>query len=67
MLVNAVGANGALLLLRLTLSLATAGSFASRGVSYWLAPLADPATALRVIATTFTRSREWRGGIGSSP
>lgn len=55
--------NGALLLVRLLLAVATAHSFARRGVAYWLAPLADPAAVLRVIATTVRAPREWRGHL----
>ena len=56
-----VAVNGALLLVRLLLAVATAHSFAPRGVAYWLAPLADAAAVLRVIETTAQRPREWRG------
>jgi dolichol-phosphate mannosyltransferase len=59
--------NGALLLVRLLLLGGTAGSFARRGAPFWLSPLADPAAALRVVATTFTRSREWRGTAAARP
>ena len=55
--------NGALLLVRLLLAVATAHSFARRGAPYWLAPLADPAAVLRVIATTMQPPREWRGQL----
>lgn len=50
-----------LLGVRLLLSVATAHSFAVRGAAYWLSPLADPAAALRVVGTMFSRPREWRG------
>ncbi|HEY0972334.1 MAG TPA: glycosyltransferase, partial [Gemmatimonadales bacterium] len=53
--------NGALLVVRLLLSLATAHSFARRGAAYWLSPLADPAAVLRVVSTMLQRPREWRG------
>jgi dolichol-phosphate mannosyltransferase len=53
--------NYLLLALRVLLLGATARSFAPRGTPFWLSPLADPATALRVAATMFTRPREWRG------
>jgi dolichol-phosphate mannosyltransferase len=59
--------NAALLVVRLLLLVGTAGSFAHRGPAFWLSPLADPAAALRVVATTFTRSREWRGTAGAGP
>jgi dolichol-phosphate mannosyltransferase len=53
--------NGALFAVRVLLLAATARSFERRGAGFWLSPLADPATALRVAGTMFTRSREWRG------
>lgn len=53
--------NVALLAIRLLLSVATAHSFAQRGLAYWLSPLADPAAVLRVIETMIERPREWRG------
>jgi dolichol-phosphate mannosyltransferase len=56
-----VAVNGALLLVRALLAAATAHSFAVRGVSYWLAPLADPFTVPRVIWTMIAPPREWRG------
>jgi len=59
--------NALLMLVRLLLLAGTAGSFAARGLGFWLSPLADPAAALRVIATTFTRSREWRGAVPAPP
>ena len=55
--------NAALLAVRLLLSLATAHSFARRGLAYWLAPLADPAAVLRVVETIIRRPREWRGDV----
>ena len=56
-----VAVNGALLLVRLLVAVATAHSFAPRGVAYWLAPLADAAAVLRVVETMMRRPREWRG------
>lgn len=56
-----VAVNGALLLVRLLLAVATAHSFARRGVPYWLAPLADPFTVPRVIWAMIAPPREWRG------
>ena len=53
--------NAMLLGLRLLLAAGTARSFEPRGAAFWLSPLADPAAALRVVATMFTRPREWRG------
>jgi dolichol-phosphate mannosyltransferase len=57
--------NALLLGMRVLLGIAMAPSFAPRGAAYWLSPLADPATALRVVATMFTRPREWRGATGA--
>lgn len=56
-----VAVNGALVLVRVLLSVATAHSFGVRGVPYWLAPLADPFTVPRVIWTMIAPPREWRG------
>lgn len=62
-LVALVATNVALLGIRLLLALGTAHSFARRGVAYWLSPLADAPAVLRVIATTLTGTREWRGEL----
>jgi dolichol-phosphate mannosyltransferase len=59
--------NGALLLVRLLLAVATAHSFARRGAAYWLAPLADPAAVLRVVATMIRPPGEWRGQVRREP
>ena len=56
-----IAVNGALLLVRVLIALATAHSFGVRGVPYWLAPLADPLTVPRVIGAMVAPSREWRG------
>lgn len=56
-----VAVNAALLGVRLLLQAAMRSSFARRGLAWWLSPLADPAAALRVIETTVSRPREWRG------
>jgi len=53
--------NGALLLVRALLAVATAHSFGVRGIPYWLAPLADPFTVPRVIWAMIAPPREWRG------
>jgi dolichol-phosphate mannosyltransferase len=57
------GANIVLLLIRVLLLGAMRPSFAKAGLAYWLSPIADPAAALRVIATTIQRPREWRGRL----
>ena len=56
-----VAVNGALLLVRALLAVATAHSFGVRGIPYWLAPLADPFTVPRVIWAMIAPPREWRG------
>ena len=56
-----VAISAALVAIRLLLLVALRPSFASGGAAFWLSPLADPAAALRVIATTIERPREWRG------
>jgi dolichol-phosphate mannosyltransferase len=56
-----LAANAPLLVIRVLILAAIAPSFAPRGLWFWLSPLADPGTALRVVATMFTPSREWRG------
>ena len=38
-------------------------SFAEGGPAFWLSPFAQPAAAMRVIATTIERPREWRGSL----
>lgn len=50
-----------LLGMRLIVLFATSGSFAPRGVPYWLSPLADVAAVARVVQLMFVRGREWRG------
>jgi len=56
-----LGINAALLIVRTLLLVAVRPSFATAGFAFWLSPLADPAAALRVIATMIERPREWRG------
>jgi dolichol-phosphate mannosyltransferase len=56
-----VGVNAALVMMRILLAVATAHSFARRGLAYWLSPLADAAAVLRVVETMAHRPREWRG------
>jgi dolichol-phosphate mannosyltransferase len=51
----------ALLALRGALLGALARSYARRGPAFWLSPLADPATALRLTWSTLRPSRTWRG------
>lgn len=54
-----VAVNGALITVRVLVAIATADSFARRGMAYWLSPLADAAAVLRVVETMAHRSGEW--------
>jgi len=56
-----VAANAALVIVRMLFAAATAHSFARRGLAYWLSPLADAPTVLRVVETMTHPPREWRG------
>lgn len=58
-----LGVNLVLLLVRVLVAIATARSFRTRGLAYWLAPLADLPVVLRVIEQSFRPTREWRGGM----
>ena len=51
----------ALLALRFVLLGPLAGAYARRGVPYWLSPLADPATAVRLTLSALRPARTWRG------
>ena len=51
----------ALLALRLALLGPLAGAYTRRGAPYWLSPLADPATAVRLTLSALRPRREWRG------
>ena len=53
--------NTALVTVRILLAVATADSFARRGLAFWLSPLADPAAVLRVVETMAHPPHEWRG------
>lgn len=53
--------NAVLLGLRLALLRALGGSYAERGLRYWLSPLADPAAVFRIWLSTIRRPRRWRG------
>ena len=50
-----------LLAVRLSLLLPLRRAYEPRGLAYWLSPLADPASALRLTLSTLRRSRTWRG------
>jgi dolichol-phosphate mannosyltransferase len=51
----------ALLAVRAALTGALAGTYARRGLPFWLSPLADPATAVRLTLSTLRPARAWRG------
>ena len=51
----------ALLGVRTMLQLALAPSYARRGLSYWLSPLADPLAAVRILLSTLHTPKRWRG------
>ena len=67
MLAAAIGLNGVLLLIRLGMQIAVAGSYRwpqnrwSSAQCFWLAPLADPLAALRIALSSFQDSIQWRG------
>jgi dolichol-phosphate mannosyltransferase len=51
----------ALLAVRIALLGGLAGAYARRGAPFWLSPLADPATAVRLTLSALRPSRTWRG------
>jgi len=51
----------ALLVVRLGLTGALGRSYARRGLPFWLSPLADPATAVRLTLATLRPAQAWRG------
>lgn len=53
--------SAALFAMRILLLRALAGSYARRGFSFWLSPLADPLAAARILISTLRRPRAWRG------
>ena len=56
-----LGTSAALLSVRILLQRALAPSYETRGLAFWLSPLADPLAALRILLSTMRRPREWRG------
>ena len=46
---------------RVLMNVALRGSYAERGPTYWLSPLADPLAALRILLSSLRRPRRWRG------
>jgi dolichol-phosphate mannosyltransferase len=53
--------NAGLVLARIGLLAAVRGSYESRGIAFWLSPLADLAAVARVIMSSVRRPRRWRG------
>jgi dolichol-phosphate mannosyltransferase len=51
----------ALLALRAALLAPLAGAYTRRGAAFWLSPLADPATAVRLTLSALRPARTWRG------
>lgn len=56
-----VTVNGLLLAVRLGLLAALSGSYARRGLPYWLSWLADPAAVYRIFLSVLRRPTRWRG------
>lgn len=50
-----------LLAVRAALVAGLAGTYARRGPWFWLSPLADPATAIRLSLSALRPARTWRG------
>ena len=59
--VPAIATSAALLLVRILLQFALAGSYARRGAAFWCSPAADPLAALRILLSTLRRPTRWRG------
>jgi dolichol-phosphate mannosyltransferase len=51
----------ALLAVRVALLAPLAGAYTRRGAAFWLSPLADPATAVRLTVSALRPARTWRG------
>ena len=49
-----------LLGMRLGLLMALRGNYATRGLAWWLSPLADPLAAVRIVWSSIRRPRRWR-------
>ena len=49
-----------LLGMRLGLLVALRGNYATRGLPWWLSPLADPLAAVRIVWSSIRRPRRWR-------
>ena len=51
---------GILLGIRWMLLFALRGSYARRGVTWWLSPFADPVAAVRLVISSLRRPKQWR-------
>jgi dolichol-phosphate mannosyltransferase len=51
---------GILLGIRWLLLIALRGSYARRGVTWWLSPFADPVAAVRLVISSLRRPKQWR-------
>lgn len=51
---------GILLGIRWMLQVALRGSYARRGVTWWLSPFADPIAAVRLVFSSLRRPKQWR-------
>jgi dolichol-phosphate mannosyltransferase len=58
--VAATATSAALIAARVPLLIALEGSYARRGLAFWLSPLADPLAALRILLSTLRRPTRWR-------
>ena len=56
-----IGVNAALLLIRVLMLGALAGSYERPGLTFWLSPLADPLAVFRVLLSIVRRPSRWRG------
>ncbi len=56
-----VAANAVLLVMRVAMVGALAGSYEKRRWAYWLSPLADPIAVLRIALSALRRPTRWRG------
>jgi dolichol-phosphate mannosyltransferase len=56
-----IGVNAALVLIRVLMLGALAGSYERPGLTFWLSPLADPLAVCRVLLSIVRRPRRWRG------
>jgi dolichol-phosphate mannosyltransferase len=59
----ALAVNGVLAAARLGILVGTARAYLAPPASYWLSPLADPAVALRLLASALRRRHRWRGRL----